>query len=150
MLKDIKEKYLRFSLFAGNKHDNDILVTQHMHQCASLWSAPFPRWYYLAMDHQLGKGVPPPGYAHLLLHCLATHKVISACTIKFCDAYINDGQPRPARAAIITNMWMHSDYRMGKHSKVLILGLGKWLDAMNIKISVFSSPIASPLFADSD
>lgn len=127
--------------------DKKLLITEHMDHIASQFGSFFPNWHYRAMEHQLEKGTVHDR-VYFFVRNYRTQVLTSACVVKFSDAYINDGQPRPTRVAIIKNIWTHADHPMDQIRKSLLKYVGQWLDMQDIKFSIFFSPATAPIFSD--
>ncbi|TWU75215.1 hypothetical protein ED733_005210 [Metarhizium rileyi] len=134
-------------------------ITQHFENNSQMWAAPLSRLQYLHLQNQLAKGDAHVGITQywVLFNSCDPETIISSCSVYFRSAAVNSGRGMESvKAAIITDIFTHADFRReGMATKLLIMvqkvlnrmandGVEEPQDAHQQRINFGSSIIPKP------
>lgn len=127
-------------------------ITLHFENNSQMWSAPLSRIQYLHLKRELANSEINVGNTHywVLFKPSQPETIICSCSVYLRSAIVNMGRGmEPVKAAIITDIFTHADFRKKGMATKLLTKVQGVLDEMEndrIEFSIIYSGVSNELY----
>lgn len=127
-------------------------ITRHFENTSQMWAAPLSLPQYLHMQNQLAKSADNVATTQywVLFKPSDPDTIMSSCSVYLREAIVNSGRGmEPVKAAVITDIFTHSEFRRNGMATRLLTKVKEALDGMEkerVGFSIIYSGVNTELY----